>query len=117
MTSDHRTSSDAPRIRQRRTPTFYERALSASDRELFQEALGVEGIDAEVALLRVHIHQLMEEQPQDSEAVRAGIRLLVMALSARHRLTGAEAETLTEATTALFAQFVAAFSTGGDPDE
>jgi len=117
MTSDHRTPSDLPRIRQRRTPTFYERALSASDRELFEEALGVEGVDAEVALLRVHIHQLLEEQPQDSEAVRAGIRLLVTALSARHRLTGHEAETLTETTTELFERFIAAFATGGGSDE
>lgn len=117
MTSDRRTPSDAPRFRRRRTPTFYERALSVSDRELFEDALGVEGIDAEVALLRVHIHQLLEEQPQDSEAVRAGIRLLVTALSARHRLTGLEAETLTETATNLFEQFVAASVTGGGSDE
>jgi len=117
MTPDRRTPSDARRIRRHRTPTFYERALSASDRALFEDALGVEGIDAEVALLRVHIHQLLEEQPQDSEAVRAGIRLLVTALSARHRLTGLEAETLTDAATGLFEQFIAVFAAGGGSDE
>ena len=105
------------RIRSRRTPTFYERALSASDQELFADALQVEGVDAEVALLRMHILQLLAEQPQDTEALRAGIRLLVTALSARHRLTGREAETLTDAATALFEQFVSAFATGASSDE
>jgi len=95
MSADHRESS---RIRRRRTPTFYERALSASDRELFADALDVDGLDHEVALLRVQILRLMEEQelgstPEGDAAVRAGIRLLVTALSARHRLTGREAET------------------------
>lgn len=119
MTSDRRDyeAAEGSRRRHRRTPTFYERALSASDRELFEDALGVEGVDAEVALLRVHIYQLMEEEPQDADAIRAGIRLLVTALSARHRLTGREAETLTETATGLFEQFVAAFATGGGSDE
>lgn len=111
MTSDSRHES---RLRRRRTPTFYERALSASDRELFDEALDVEGVDAEVALLRVHVHHLLEEQPEDTEALRAGIRLLVTALSARHRLTGREAETLTDTATDLLEQFIAAFATGSD---
>jgi hypothetical protein len=105
------------RIRSRRTPTFYERALSAGDQELFEDALEVEGVDAEVALLRMHILQLLAEQPQDAEALRAGIRLLVTALSARHRLTGQEAETLTDTATALFEQFVSAFATGATSDE
>ena len=49
--------------------------------------------------------------------MRAGIRLLVTALSARHRLTGREAETLTETATELFEQFVSAFASGGTSDE
>lgn len=114
MTDDMRASG---RIRRRRVPTFYERALSASDQTLFHDALEVEGMDAEVALLRMHILRLLDEQPQDSEALRAGIRLLVTALSARHRLTGREAETLTETATELFEQFVAAFASGGASDE
>src|SRR5690606_24375785 len=118
-------TTDRPRVRRARTPSFYERALSASDREVFQDALEVDGVDDEIALLRVHIHRLIEEQTsgageggtnggaKDGEALRAGIRLLVQALSARHRLTGREAQTLTETATDLFEQFIAAFSDGG----
>ena len=72
----------------------------------------MEGVDGEVALLRVHIHRLMEEHPEDTEALRAGIRLLVTALSARHRLTGREAQTLTETATDVLEQFIAAFAAG-----
>ena len=96
----------------RRTPTFYERALAASDGELLDEARDVDGIDEEVALLRLHIRQLLEEQPGDPRALQAGIRLLVQALATRHRLTGQEAETLTETAASLLEQFVAAFSNG-----
>src|SRR5690606_7233925 len=89
--------------------------------ELFQDALDVDGVDGEIALLRLHIHRLIEEQaeggnegdPKHGEALRAGIRLLVQALSARHRLTGREAQTLTETATELFEQFIAAFSDDG----
>ena len=105
-------SPESRRARGRRAPSFYERALSASDRELFEDALEVEGVDGEVALLRVHIHRLMEEHPEDTDALRAGIRLLVTALSARHRLTGREAQTLTETATDVLEQFIAAFAAG-----
>ena len=105
-------TQESRRARGRRAPSFYERALSASDRELFEDALEVEGVDGEVALLRVHIHRLMEEHPEDTEALRAGIRLLVTALSARHRLTGREAQTLTETATGVLEQFIAAFAAG-----
>lgn len=103
---------ESRRARSRRAPSFYERALSASDRELFEDALDVEGVDGEVALLRVHIHRLLEERPEDTEALRAGIRLLVTALGARHRLTGRETQTLTETATELLEQFIAAFAAG-----
>lgn len=111
MTAEDR--ADRVRVRRRRTPSFYERALSASDRQLLADALDVDGIDEEVALLRLHVRRLLEERPEDAEALRAGIRLLVTALSARHRLTGREAQTLTETATGLLEQFVAAFASGG----
>lgn len=110
MTTDSRSA----RSRGRRTPSFYERALSASDRDLLADALGVEGLDAEVAVLRAHIYRLLEEEPVDGDSLRAGIRLLVTALSARHRLTGREAQTLTETATGLFEQFLAAFGSGSE---
>lgn len=105
--------SDRARGRPRST-SFYERALDASDRELLDEARDVEGLDDEVAVLRVLIHRLLEDQPADAQQVQAGIRLLVQALTARHRLTGREAQTLTETATDLFEQFIAAFASGGD---
>lgn len=103
--------TDRARGRQR-TPSFYERALDASDRDLLEEARTVEGLDDEVAVLRVLIYRLMEEYPADPKQLQAGIRLLVQALTARHRLTGREAQTLTETATDLFEQFIAAFTSG-----
>jgi hypothetical protein len=102
---------DRPYARRGRTPSFYERALAASDRELLDEAREVDGLDDEIAVLRVQIHRLLEDHQAEPQQVQAGIRLLVQALAARHRLTGREAHNLTEAATSLFEEFVAAFST------
>lgn len=107
------------RTRHRRGPSFYERALEAGDRDLFAAALAADGVDEEIALLRLQIHRLLEAQVADPSAdprtLQAGIRLLVHALVARHRLTGAEAETLTETASSLLEQFGALFApVGGD---
>lgn len=88
-------------------PTFYERALDASDRDLFTDSRQVEGMDEEVALLRMQIRRLLEEQSDDPGAFHAGIRLMVQALSARYRLSGHEAETLTDRADSFIAQFAA----------
>jgi len=93
------------RGRRHRTPSFYERALEAGDRALFAEALEVEGADQEVALLRLHVLKLLQEQPDDARALQAGFRLLVQALVARHRFSGEEAETLTDTVSSLFEHF------------
>ena len=90
------------RARRHRTPSFYERALEAGDRELLEEALEVQGADQEVALLRVHVLKLLEAQSEDPRALQAGLRLLVHALVARHRLSGGEADNLTDTVASLF---------------
>ena len=104
--TDERTR-ERIRARRHRSPSFYERALVASDRDLVDEARKVEGIDDEVALLRLQILRLLEEQSDDPAALQSGIRLLVQALSARHRLSGREAANMTEATANVLEQFAA----------
>lgn len=94
----------------RRGPSFYERALEAADRDVFLDAQDVEGIDDEVALLRMQIRRLLEAQPEDPAALQGGIRLLVQALTARHRLTGREATNVTDAAAALLEHFTQLFA-------
>ena len=89
----------------RRARSFYARALSAADRAAFEDAHEVEGLDDEVALLRVQIRRLLEEETPDERVVQSGMRLLVQALVAQQRLSGRQAEGLGDAAAQLIEEF------------
>jgi hypothetical protein len=86
-----------PRLqRSRRTRPFYERALSAAEREGLDEARALHGIDEEVALLRLRLREALAGQPEDWDVLLGGVRLLIQALLAQRRLSGQQAEDLSE---------------------
>ncbi len=93
------------RGRHRRPVSFYERALGASDRDLLAEAGEVDSLDDEVALLRFLVHRMLEDQPEDAKTIESGLRLLIQALTARHRLTGGEAANLSESVADVLRHF------------
>ena len=95
-----------PRLRRpRRTKPFYERALSAADREGLDEARSLRGIDDETALLRLRLREVLAGQPEDWELLLAGVRLLIQALLAQRRLSGQQAEDLSESLVTLLEGF------------
>ncbi len=96
----------------RRAPSFYERALDAGDRRDFDAARRLDGLDDEVALLRLQVRRLLEDESHDPRVVQAGLRLLIQALVARHRLSGRQAESLSEAAAGLLEEFGALFAGG-----
>lgn len=102
------------REHRRRSRSFYERVLSAGERELFAEAHDLQGMDDEVALLRMEIRRLLEAQDADPRAFQSALRLLIQALAARHRLSGRQTEHLGDAAAQLLEQFGAIFATGGE---
>ena len=87
--------------------SFYEHALDADDRDAFEDAHRVDGLDDEVALLRLQVRRLIEEGNPDPKVLQSGIRLLIQVLAARHRLSGAQAEGLGNAAANLLEQFAA----------
>jgi hypothetical protein len=60
-------------------PGFYSRVLDEAERLDFELASGVEGIDDEIALLRVKIKSLLENEPEN-------IRLIMQVTNALERL-------------------------------
>jgi len=89
----------------RRVRSFYARALTAADRAALDDAREVEGLDDEVALLRLQIRELIANEEPDARVVQGAMRLLVQAVVTQQRLSGSQAEGLTEATTRLFEEF------------
>jgi hypothetical protein len=76
------------RVRGKRSPRdkasapntgFYSRVLDEAERLDFELASGVEGIDDEIALLRVKIKSLLENEPEN-------IRLIMQVTNALERL-------------------------------
>ncbi|PKN81583.1 MAG: hypothetical protein CVU47_06320 [Chloroflexi bacterium HGW-Chloroflexi-9] len=98
----------------RRSASFYERALEAGDRATFEEARDLDGLDDEVALLRLQVRRLLEDDAHDPRVLQAGLRLLIQALVARHRLSGHQVDSLGEAAANLLEEFGALFATGGE---
>ena len=102
---------NAPRTPRRRSrsrhaeQSFYASALSEAERPQLREARGVEGLDEEVALLRLRLREALGNHPDDFRLMQNGVRLLVQALLARHRLSPKQADNLSEAAVNLLEEF------------
>ncbi len=75
---------------------FYGSALDAAGRIELEAAEGIEGLDREIALLRVKLREVLSERPQDMQLMLRGVDLLVKAVSARYRLSKQAEEDLAE---------------------
>ncbi len=75
---------------------FYGKALDAAERIELEEASDVEGLDGEIALLRMRLREALSEKPEDLQLMLRGIGLLVKAVSARYRLSKQAEEQLSD---------------------
>ncbi len=75
---------------------FYGSALDAAGRIKLEAAEEIEGLDREIALLRVKLHEVLTERPEELQLMLRGIDLLVKAVSARYRLSKQAEEDLAE---------------------
>lgn len=75
------------RGRLRALTSFYAQALDEAERLALAEAAGVEGLDEEIALLRLRTRRALIEHPDDLPLMVRGVELLVKALAARYRIS------------------------------
>jgi hypothetical protein len=94
----------APR-RPEHAPPFYERVLSETDRQALGDARDVRGLDEEIALLRLRLRDALASQPEDLDVLLSGVRLLIQALVAQHRLSGQQADDLSESLLTILETF------------
>jgi hypothetical protein len=83
-----------PAARARR---FYEEALSQAEQADFPLALEIEGVDQEIAVLRLRLRAVLKQRPEDLPLMLRGVGLLVRALAAKYRLPKADQDALAEA--------------------
>ena len=75
---------------------FYRQALSEAEQEELGEAQEIEGLDDEIALLRVRLKRALEERPDDVQLLVKGLDILVRAVGARYRLSPKSRKDLAE---------------------
>ena len=76
---------------------FYAQALSEAEQVLLPQAREMEGLDEEIALLRVKLTRSLEEQPDNMALMLRAVDLLVKAVAAKYRLSKKSREDLADA--------------------
>lgn len=88
-------SKPKSRLAVRPTPKrFYAKALSEAERADLPVALEVEGMEEELAVLRLRLRTAIEEHPEDLPLMFRGIELIARAVAARYRLSKGEQKDL-----------------------
>lgn len=75
---------------------FYRHVLDKAERTDLKRAQEIEGLDDEVALMRVKLKRAVEEHPEDVQLLTKGIDILVRAVGARYRLSPKSRKDLAE---------------------
>lgn len=88
----------APRGNQNaRKHGFYSRTLSPEEQEDFELATAVQGIDEEIALLRVKIKSIVTHDPDDIKLITQAINALERLIRTKYSLKKGDKQGLTEA--------------------
>ena len=66
---------------------LYAAALSEAERVMLSQARGINGVDEELAVLRVKLATLLQNQPENMTLLLRSIEVLVRTLAVRYRLS------------------------------
>lgn len=111
MATDQRTGrhpDEAGPRRRRKSGELYRRAIEAIEPGALAAAARAEGLDGEVAVLRVLLRRHLTEHPENVELMFKGMHLLVRMVTAQHGLSGEDAAQLKERMDVLARHFAAA---------
>jgi hypothetical protein len=76
---------------------FYSRALDEAEKLELLEASHVEGIDEEIALLRVKLRELLAEQPERIDLHFEAANIIARLVKTRYQITKEQKKSLKEA--------------------
>ncbi len=98
MTAKAKRKSGAPKGNQNaRTHGFYSKVLDEAKQFDFELASGVNGIDDEIALLRVKIKSLLEKDPENINLIMRATSTLAGMVKIRYKITKEQRKGLKEA--------------------
>lgn len=91
----------ARKAKKKAAEAFYAQALSQAEQVEFSQAREVEGLDEEIALLRLRLKEMLSEQPENMPLLLRAIELLMKAVGTKYRLSKDAKENLTDAVTGV----------------
>jgi len=98
MPAEAKRKRGAPRGNQNaRRHGFYSKVLDEADQLDFELASGVEGIDDEIALLRVKIKSILEKDPENVRLIMQVTNALARLVKTRYNITKEQKKGLKEA--------------------
>lgn len=78
---------------------FYSQVLDESEKLQLEEARGIEGIDEEIAILRVKLRSLIDKQPDRFDLHLEAANTIARLVRTRYSITREQKKTLREAIT------------------
>ncbi len=98
MSAEAQRKRGAPKGNQNaRKHGFYSRVLNEAERLDFELATGVEGIDDEIALLRVKIKSILENDPENIKLIMQATNALAKLVRTRYNISKEDKKGLKEA--------------------
>lgn len=88
--SSKRSQNDSKR-------SYYTRVLDEAEKLDFELAAGIDGIDDEIALLRVKIKSVLERDPENIKLIMQATNTLAGLVKTRYNITGRQRKGLREA--------------------
>lgn len=80
---------------------FYTKALDEAERMELEEAATIEGLDNEIAILRLKLRQLLEQYPEKIDLQMRAANTLARLIRTRYNITAQQKKNLREAITTV----------------
>lgn len=88
----------------KRKPSFYSQALDEAERLEFEEARGIEGLDEEIALLRLKLRSLIESHPENVRLALDTANTLARLVHTRYSISRDQKKSLKQAITKVLTE-------------
>jgi hypothetical protein len=88
----------------RRKPGFYSKALAEAEKLELEEARGIEGIDEEIAILRVKLRELISAKPERFDLQLKVATAIARLVTTRYNITKEQKKSLKEAVTRVLTE-------------
>ncbi|OIP28215.1 MAG: hypothetical protein AUK00_00130 [Dehalococcoidia bacterium CG2_30_46_9] len=83
---------------------YYRRALDEAERIEFEEASEVEGLDEEIALLRLKLRELVERQPDRIDMHLEAANIIARLVKTKYQISQEQKKSLKEAITKVLTE-------------